>query len=276
MRNPVKIPIRAHGTGQGVVRDDTVLSTISFATYREPIIMNARYFIHSALLGIAMVSSPMAGHAAIVGISIPVNSSDATSHPLVDNVWSVSAPAFPLNISSGIGFLINPNVRAPSSNSDLNDFSLHDHFYVSSNVPDPTRAVVTFHFDISTIVKGVEVIQHQNGISKIEGFSGNALNTLASLGSVFGPSGDITGASLLTEWSSQTFDFGNTVTAGDFFQLVVRKTPLANGWASYRIFPLDVNGNRIAPALTAVPLPAAAWLLSSAICALGFRRRRAG
>ena len=238
--------------------------------------MNARYFIHSALLGIAMVSSPMAGHAAIVGISIPVNSSDATSHPLVDNVWSVSAPAFPLNISSGIGFLINPNVQAPGSNSDANEFSLHDHSYVSSNVPDPTRAVVTFHFDISTIVKGVEVIQHRNGISKIEGFSGNALNTLASLGSVFGPSGDITGASLLTEWSSQTFDFGNTVTAGDFFQLVVRKTPLANGWASYRIFPLDVNGNRIAPALTAVPLPAAAWLLSSAICALGFRRRRAG
>jgi len=65
---------------------------------------------------------------------------------------------------------------------------LEDHVYISLNVLDPSRAVVTYHFDGSVIVTGLEVEQHGNGITKVEGFSGNSLASLASLGeaSIFG------------------------------------------------------------------------------------------
>ena len=224
--------------------------------------MNSKVRFASAfalILGII----PFATHAAIIGISVPVDSSDEISHPRSDNVWSVSVPPAPFDINTGIGFLINPIVATPGSESDPNDFTLHDHVFSSANTPDPARAVVTFQFDTPTIVKAVEIIQHTNGISKVEGLAGDALNSLVSLGSIFGPSGDIIGAEVFSEWTSQVFDFGNTTSGGTFFQLGVRKISNPLGWATYRIFPLDENGNRLAPA--AVPLPAAIWLLGSAL-----------
>ena len=220
-----------------------------------------------------LTTIPVAAHATIVAISIPVNSSDGTSHPLSDNVWTVSVPPAPFDVATGIGFLINPTFAVPGSPINPNDITLHDHHYLSDNVPDPTRAVVTFKFNTPTIVKGIEIIQHQNGISQLEGFAGNDPNNLTSLGSIFGPDGDVTGFSVFTEFSSQVFDFGNTTSSGTYFQLMVRKTPHPSGWASYRIFPLDVNGVRIAPAI--VPVPAAFLLLGSALGGLGMMRRRA-
>ena len=214
-----------------------------------------------------------AAQAAIVGISIPVNSSDAISHPNTDNVWSVGVPPAPFNVNSGIGFLINLTFAGPGSAQNASDFTLHDHVPASGNVPDPSRAVVTFRFDTSTIVKGVLVIQHQNGISQIEGFAGNALNSLPSLGAVFGPSGDVTGSSQFTEFGAQVFDFANSNVSGGLFQLVVRKTSASGGYASYRIFPLDVNGIPIPAATTAVPLPGSFWLLGPALCGVGLARR---
>ena len=44
-----------------------------------------------------------------VSISIPVGSSDAGDHPLDDSVWSVTASAFPINDTLGIGYLVNPD-----------------------------------------------------------------------------------------------------------------------------------------------------------------------
>lgn len=228
-------------------------------------------FVAMAFAAVLTTIPFAATHAAIVGVSVPVNSSDATSHPLSDNVWTISVPPVPFDVATGIGFLINPTFAAPGSSHNPSDFTLHDHQFLGANVPDPSRAVVTFKFDTPTIVKGLEIIQHHNGISQVEGFAGNDPNNLTSLGSIFGPNGDVTGFNVFTEYSSQLFDFGNTTSSGTYFQLVVRKTPHPNGWATYRILPLDVNGVPIPPAI--VPVPAAFWLLGSALGGLGMVRR---
>ncbi len=166
--------------------------------------------------------------ASIVGISIPVNSMDAYCHPKDENVWSSN----PLNITSGIGYLINPTLTY-----NYSDFSLHDHVYTSSYIPDPTRAIVTYEFDQAVVVSSLRIVQHTNGVTKIEGFAGNALNSMVSLGSVFGPSGDVIGSSVLPEYGVQVFNFNNTTISGKYFQFIVRKTSLDWGWALYRATP---------------------------------------
>ena len=42
----------------------------------------AAFFLGASLLSASVIT----------GISIPVNSMDATSHPLIDNKWSVAVP----------------------------------------------------------------------------------------------------------------------------------------------------------------------------------------
>src|SRR5260370_40064760 len=137
----------------------------------------------------------------MVVVSIPVNSMDGACHPVSDNVWSVSAPPFPLTVNLGIGFLVNPAFALPEA------FTLHDHVYVASNIPDPTRAVVTYLFDQRVVVDKIKVIQHTNGITRIEGFVGDTPGSLTSIGAVFGPSGDVTGGFVFTEGQPYLFDF---------------------------------------------------------------------
>ena len=99
---------------------------------------------------------------------------------------AVSAPPFPINISSGIGYLINP--------SNLTDeYSLHDHVYIAPYVPDPSRAVITFQFAVPTVVEEIEVVEHANGVTKLHGYAGDSLETLTDIGAVFGSLGDLTG-----------------------------------------------------------------------------------
>jgi hypothetical protein len=220
-------------------------------------------------LAIALLSFSSLASAAITGVSIPVDSSDWGNWSTVDGgVWSVQAPPYPLNTNLGIGHIVGPEATG------YGQFSLHDHVYISPNIPDPTRAVVTYTFDASTIVKGVELIQHTNGITQIEGFYGNSPSSLTSLGSVFGPAGDVTGSGSFAEFSSSKFDFGNTTNAGTVFQFVVRKTSLENGWANYNAYPLDVSGNRIAPALAPVPEPDEYLMMLMGAALVGFQVQR--
>jgi hypothetical protein len=179
----------------------------------------------------------------LVSVEIPVNSCNAGCHPLNDNVWRIAAPPFPLDVTLGIG-----NLVADENQSEIqsNIFTLHDALTYGNHVPDPRRAVVTYEFDQPTVIDQVEIIQHANGITRIEGFVGGSLGSLVSVGSIFGPDGDVTGTALFTEGEQTVFDFDNLI-AGTFFQFIIRKTSFGTGFASYRAYPRDQAGNRVPP-----------------------------
>ena len=173
------------------------------------------------------------------GVSIPVNSQNDICHPVVDDVWSVAAPPYPLNVNLGIGYLINPDESFVPMVAE--NFSMHDHDFFDNSrpavmlapyIPDPTRAVVTYTFDESVVVDQLEINQHTNGITQVEGFVGDSLESLVSIGSIFGPDGDVTGVEYFTETQSYVFDFDNE-TAGSIFQFVILKTSHATGYAAY-------------------------------------------
>lgn len=193
----------------------------------------------AALLFTVVVLYTVGIQAAIIGISKPVGSDDAACRSLTDGIWSVSTPPYPLTTNSGIGYIIN------SSNAlqPLIDFTIHDHVYVSEFIPDPARAVVTFYFDEPTVVKSLRVIQHINGITKIEGYVGDSLDAMTSIYSVFSNRGDITGASRFTEGEASVFTFTNSRPAR-YFQFIVRKTSLDGGYAIYRAFPISVSSTQ--------------------------------
>ena len=190
------------------------------------------------LLPVMVLCFGITARAAIDSISLPADSQDGSCAPRDQNVWSASAPFYPYNSNIGIGHIISdPGVG-------WGGFVMHDHQYDAANVPDPAREVVTYHFDQSTVVSQLEVIQHANGVSRIEGFVGDSVDSLVSIGNVFGPSGDITGSGVFSDGTSQVFDFNNAV-AGTWFRFVVTKTPLDNGFALYRAYPRDAAGQRI-------------------------------
>lgn len=160
--------------------------------------------------------------AALVLLSIPEDSMDSASRPLNEDVWSVA----PVNVNSGIGYLVNPTLPA------FGDFVMHDHVYVAPNVPDPARAIVTYGFNVSTQVNSIEIVEHFNGISIIEGFAGDSLGSMTSVGVVTGTAGP----GPYAEFSSNTFSFGLPLSAL-YFQFIVRETFSDAGYAAYRAYP---------------------------------------
>ncbi|MCU0858161.1 MAG: putative Ig domain-containing protein, partial [Pontiellaceae bacterium] len=173
----------------------------------------------------------------IVGVSIPTNSMDAGCYPLYDSVWDVHAPAYPLSTTNGIGYLV--------SDQSISSFTLHDHVYVDSYVPDPARAVVTYELDQSATVSGVDIVQHGNGITEIEGFAGDSLTNMTSVGSVYSPAGQTTFA----EGETSRFTFTAPI-SGRCFKFIIRHTSVADGYAAYRAFLLNSEGDRIRPAFS--------------------------
>jgi hypothetical protein len=77
---------------------------------------------------------------------------------------------------------------------------------------------------------------HANGISIIEGFVGNSLGDLESIGVVTGTLGALRGDVQFTELDLNDFYF-NSTKSGTIFQFVVRETTLENGWANYHAIP---------------------------------------
>ncbi|KKK95129.1 hypothetical protein LCGC14_2675920 [marine sediment metagenome] len=187
------------------------------------------------------------GQAVIVGVSIPEDSTDYQgTHASIDDVWSVTAPPFPLDINTGIGFILNP---APAT-----FFSLHDNAFKDSYKPDPTRAVVTYEFDQPVIVDQIELLQHVNGVSRIEGFVGDSLDALISIGWVFGPYGPAAAPDMFQEREPYVFDFDN-LQQGTFFRFVILQTLAPNGYAAYQAFPRSAGRVRfaLAPELVIQP-----------------------
>lgn len=167
----------------------------------------------------------------LVGLSIPVGSMDATCKPKDSGVWSVAGSPPPYD--QGIGWLVNPNPPG------FNEYVLHDHGYTSPNIPDPSRAIVTYEYDQPVQVRCIDVIQHTNGISKIEVLIGDDLQSMTSAGEAFGPKGDVVGNLKFAEFEPYRFEF-TPGPSGRYVQVIVRKTSLHNGWASYRMFPRTV------------------------------------
>lgn len=203
-----------------------------------------------ASVALAALGSGIAqAQGSIIGISAPPDAQESPTHAALDGGYSVQAPPFPFPVDYGVGYLINPTWGDGY-------FGLHSHVYSSPNIPDPATAVITFQFDMPVTVDQLEVIQHGNGITRVEAFVGSSLGTLGSVGSVFGLKGDVTGSSQFGETESDLFDFDNTI-AGTYLQLVIRKTSLENGWAAYRIFPRTADGDRIEAATAPIPEPTA-------------------
>jgi hypothetical protein len=167
-----------------------------------------------------------------------VNSSDAVSWPVRENWWKAE---FPIQNPSqiGIGHIIEP---PGFSLAQLigQPFAMHDHQYAASNTPAPERARVTYTFDKPAEIVELQLIQHTNGITAIEGFVGPTKENLKSMGVAWSSRGDVKGLGIFPEASPDTFKFPRPGT-GTVFQFVIRQTSLGNGYALYRAYPRNAQ-----------------------------------
>lgn len=207
--------------------------------------------VAAVLVSFASAQGPLSG------VAVPPGSQDAPCWPVWHGVYSVTAPPYPLDSATGAGRLVRT-----SDYGLYAEFALHDHVYVAPQVPDPSRAVVDFTFRWPVAVYGVEIVQHTNGVTKIEGFGGNSPTSLTSAGQAFGPAGDLSGFNLIPEFQSHVFTLPAPA-CGTLFRLIVRKTSHLNGWATYRMYPLDGAGVRIPHATAPEALTAAVASASS-------------
>ncbi len=135
------------------------------------------------LAGMCLAATQLAG-ASIIEISIPIGSQSPLSRPANDQVWDVQAQGGVLDVNLGVGIIVNPVfVIPPPGYVGTNYFPLHqDSFspapYVSAYVPDPENSSVVFQFDQATIVSGIEIVQHVNGVTQLNGKIGTSLTSL--------------------------------------------------------------------------------------------------
>lgn len=164
-----------------------------------------------------------------------------------------------------------PNINLltePSCCTYFDDFALHDHGYESPYVPKPSRGYVLFEFDSPVIVHGMTVVQHGNGLTKIEHLAGNSPRSLSSEGASWGSHGDLTGWLAFTEFERDPFAFSGTE-AGRFHMFVINKTSYSAGYSTYRWY-LDFEAAPVPEPSTWATLVAGAL----ALVGLGARRRR--
>lgn len=204
-----------------------------------------------ACVGIlAAAISQTAQAAVIVNVAMPSGSMDGGSWPGDSGVYSEA----PGSSAVGIGRIVDPAFAFK--------FSMHDHGYLAPHVPDPLQSVVTYQFDTATVVTGLELNVHANGISKIEALVGDSLGGLVSLGTFTGSLGAPLGPTMFAEHALNSFSWANT-TAGVYFQFIVRETPHPDGYANYTAIPLTV-----------VPEPQTCTLLGLGLLGFAVRRRQ--
>lgn len=165
-------------------------------------------------------------------VEIPVGSCDGPCAPEAQNTWAANFPTLdPTRI--GIGYIVEP---APFIWATT-PFALHDNVYSGQYVPNPARAVITYTFSRPTSVRDLVVVQHTNGITEIEGFV-SIEGDMKSIGvASSGLVGSSTGANMFTEGVSDIFEFPTATPASSILQLVINKTSLVDGYATYRIYP---------------------------------------
>lgn len=192
------------------------------------------------IAGLLAFVLPQSVAASIIRVSIAANS-QANSRPSIDDVYDVQAQGGVFNDNLGIGLIINPVYVAAN---DQADFALHQNGNLfgpsvyGGFVPNPNTSSVYYTFDHATIVSGVEIIQHYNGVTGIGGNIGNSFGAMSSLGSVLG-------SSSMTDGTSSIFNFGNSSISGTHFKLTIDRTLLSYAFALHRAYLLDENGSRI-------------------------------
>src|SRR5262249_46793949 len=134
-----------------------------------------------------------------------------------------------------IGHIIDEGDVTPQTASSTS-FSMHDRRSVGPHVPDEKLANVTYTFSSPVEVSEVKLIQHTNGVTQIEGYAGDPIDTLTSIGKTWSTIGDMTGNTVFNERQVDSFKFPKSG-KGKFFKFVVRKTSFPNGYAFYRAFP---------------------------------------
>jgi hypothetical protein len=166
----------------------------------------------------------------ITSLTIPQNSQDAAC----GHSWNVS---FPLRDAANecLGRLVFPEFFP---NLDL---IASDHKFIGPQIPDPERARVNYKFDRSATVTELEVIQHDNGMSAVEGFAGDSESDMASVGkATVDP-----GCHVIQFFEAQhcIFPFPNP-RPGKFFRMVMLETNSPKGYAIYRIYPRNADHQR--------------------------------
>ena len=187
-----------------------------------------------AVAPVAPTSSPT-----IVAVITASPSSDNTSAPLNENTWGVD---FPIRDRShiGIGFTVEPEPFRRDWTP--NDFTMHDH-HGKAGEPDQTRSFITYEFDKPARVADVLIIQHVDGITEIEGFVGDDVNTLQSIGKstslIVSPLPLRQNA--FVPGARDVFSFPQA-RQGKLFRIVITKTSSpAPAYAMYRAYPRDSN-----------------------------------
>lgn len=188
----------------------------------------------------------------IKSIRILAGSCDGPCYPVEQATWEEDFPITnPARI--GIGYLVEPErfVWTPIL------YSLHDHHYTRPHEPDDNRAMVIFEFTAPTAVKDVVVIQHTNGVVEMEGYVGPSPDPNGQWQSIgLAQSrlvGSATGPGIFPEFARDLFEFrAPTPISGKCFRLVIRKTSLSNGWAMYRAYPRNNDGDAFTPASASV------------------------
>ena len=133
--------------------------------------------------------------------------------------------------------------------------------------PAPRKASVTFRFDEPTLVKLVEVVQAADGVTQIQGYVGNRLNRMRSIGRV-------STTEPLADGSVTDFSFADNERAGRFFRLVIRHTSAKHDYGLYRVFLGDGLGNTYSgQPVPPIPEPATLAALTGGAGILLLRRR---
>ena len=133
----------------------------------------------------------------------------------------------------------------------LDCYTLHKNGF-ADHTPNPDDAAITFSFERSEEVCAVELIAHRNGITRIEGFVGDAENELVSVGMATTPAGGRDKP--YAEHSVHRFEFDpQRIASGTIFRVIVRETTKADGYANYQIYPLRINEVRIPAARSIDP-----------------------
>jgi hypothetical protein len=175
----------------------------------------------------------LAHSANIIGVSTPISWDSESASTAYGSEWlRESATGY-----TGVGIILNPEYTPYYDHDDHHlQFAKHAHSYLEPYIPDPRGAQVTYLFDSPVIVNSLRMIEHGNGVTRVQAFVGNSLDSMVSIGNVFGAKGDQTGYGVFGECEENLFSFVNEQSAV-YLQIVFTKTSLDHGYAMYRAYP---------------------------------------